>query len=170
MEKSRLIFQAPNERNYHILYQLCVGADSNLKQELGLLPPHQFFYLNQGNCVTIDEQGFDEVKDFVRLQKSFEILGFSQQEVKGIFRLLAGFLHLGNIQFESSAGKLGKMDANVKVKNPAQLKLLANLLGTTELMLTLSLTFKRLDTRKGGQKQFSSFLYIFYIQYLFLIF
>ena len=36
LEKSRVVYQAPDERNYHIFYQLCLSRDIPELQELNL--------------------------------------------------------------------------------------------------------------------------------------
>ena len=47
LEKQRVITQRQGERNYHIFYQLCLGADDALKSGLNLGNPKQFAYLSQ---------------------------------------------------------------------------------------------------------------------------
>ena len=54
LEKSRICFQAKNERNYHVFYHLLVGSSAQEKQTLYLLPPHAYRYLNQVNHLTFN--------------------------------------------------------------------------------------------------------------------
>ena len=47
LEKSRIVSQARNERNYHVFYYLLEGASEAERQHLHLLPPAQYRYLSQ---------------------------------------------------------------------------------------------------------------------------
>lgn len=48
LEKSRIVSQSKEERNYHFFYQLCAGASDKVKERLQLHSPDQFHYLSQG--------------------------------------------------------------------------------------------------------------------------
>ncbi len=47
LEKSRLVYQAKGERNYHIFYQLCGGAQGDVAAFLELKEMPAYRYLNQ---------------------------------------------------------------------------------------------------------------------------
>lgn len=48
LEKSRLVYQAKEERNYHIFYCILAGMSTEQKQRLGLGRPSDYVYLTQG--------------------------------------------------------------------------------------------------------------------------
>ncbi|EDO38834.1 predicted protein [Nematostella vectensis] len=98
LEKSRIVSQAPQERNYHVFYYLLAGASAELKAELHLNDPREFSYLNQSKCYTIE--GIDESYEFLRLKQSMEMVGFTADVQKRIFCALSAVLHIGNIQFK----------------------------------------------------------------------
>ncbi|KAK7757261.1 Myosin type-2 heavy chain 1 [Diatrype stigma] len=100
LERSRLVFQPLKERNYHIFYQLLAGATEKERQDLHLLPVEQFDYLNQGNAPVIE--GFDDKAEFAATKSSLATIGVSEAQQTGIFNLLAGLLHLGNVKITAS--------------------------------------------------------------------
>uniref|UniRef100_A0A7N6BN81 Methyl-CpG binding domain protein 3b n=1 Tax=Anabas testudineus TaxID=64144 RepID=A0A7N6BN81_ANATE len=84
LEKSRVVFQASAERNYHIFYQLCASRElpEMRSLKLGKTPSQNFRYTNQGGEMQIP--GTDDLEN-----GSF----FFQME---LFRILSAILHLGN--------------------------------------------------------------------------
>ncbi|XP_055621757.1 unconventional myosin-Va isoform X2 [Toxorhynchites rutilus septentrionalis] len=95
LEKSRVVFQAPGERNYHIFYQLCAARQQ--WPELMLDHQDKFHFLNQGKSPDIarvsDESQFKETTN------SLKILGFDGSEINDIMKMVAAVLHLGNVSF-----------------------------------------------------------------------
>ncbi|RCI05232.1 Myosin type-2 heavy chain 1 [Rhizopus stolonifer] len=111
LERSRLVFQPESERNYHIFYQLCLGAPSNEKKEMELGDWNKFHYLNQSGVGTIP--GVDDVAEFELTQKSLSLVGISVEAQWQLFRLLAALLHIGNIEIG------GRNDATLADDQPA---------------------------------------------------
>uniref|UniRef100_A0A8R1E369 Myosin motor domain-containing protein n=1 Tax=Caenorhabditis japonica TaxID=281687 RepID=A0A8R1E369_CAEJA len=103
LEKSRLVFQAPGERNYHIFYQLCAARNHQVLKDLHLGPCESYAYLTQGGDSRIP--GVNDCSDFDELLKALNLLGFEDKQTSDVFRLLAGLLLLGNVHFEN--GEVG---------------------------------------------------------------
>ncbi|KAF9938941.1 hypothetical protein BGZ67_010206 [Mortierella alpina] len=94
-EKSRVTYQTPQERNYHIFYQLMAGAPADVKKTLLLDGGLQdYSYVKNSNHVI---SGVDDGEDFKLLLESMDVMGFTKQEQQNLFRVIAAILHLGNI-------------------------------------------------------------------------
>lgn len=98
LERSRLVYQPESERNYHIFYQLCAGAPTKEKKDLGLDDISKFFYLNQGGPNATMVAGVDDAEEFRTTQSALSTVGVSVEKQWAVFRLLAALLHLGNIK------------------------------------------------------------------------
>ncbi|XP_059570663.1 unconventional myosin-Va isoform X4 [Alligator mississippiensis] len=99
LEKSRVVFQAEEERNYHIFYQLCASAALSEFKTLRLGNANYFHYTKQGGNPVID--GIDDAKEMLNTRQACTLLGISDSYQMGIFQILAGILHLGNVGFTS---------------------------------------------------------------------
>ncbi|XP_021923468.1 unconventional myosin-Va [Zootermopsis nevadensis] len=128
LEKSRVVFQAAEERNYHIFYQLCAARD--LLPELHLSHQDNFHYLNQGANPTID--GVNDAEAFEETTMALSLLGFSQREQADMFKVLAAILHLGNVTIMDAitegVGGGGDSEGSAIPANDKHLLLLAELL------------------------------------------
>mmetsp|Transcript_1507 Transcript_1507/g.2834 ORF Transcript_1507/g.2834 Transcript_1507/m.2834 type:complete len:1481 (+) Transcript_1507:112-4554(+) len=103
LEKSRVVFQAMGERNYHVFYQLCAGLPDEDLEELGISSAEDFIYLNQSECIEIP--GMSDEGRFEELTKAMDLLGFDEVTKSKIFSTTASVLHLGNIEFEDDETK-----------------------------------------------------------------
>ncbi|XP_026539899.1 unconventional myosin-Va isoform X1 [Notechis scutatus] len=99
LEKSRVVFQAEEERNYHIFYQLCASAALPEFKALRLGNAGYFHYTKQGRSPVID--GIDDAKEMLNTRRACTLLGIVESCQMGIFQILAAILHLGNVSFTS---------------------------------------------------------------------
>ena len=115
LEKSRLPFQSEGERNYHIFYQLMAGYPNKASLSIDKGCP-SFHYLNQSGL--FEAPGIDDVKDYKELVTSLNHIGMAPDEQEPLYRMLAGLLHLGNLEFEgdeAAAVKASSAPALAKV-------------------------------------------------------
>lgn len=105
LEQSRITFQSPGERNYHVLYQLVAEGKHNKEvgETLHLRDPSFYKYLNASGSVQIDIEV--EARRFEGLRLAFQVLQIPQAMVDGIFRVLSAILWLGNLSFEDVDGE-----------------------------------------------------------------
>ncbi|XP_006837551.1 PREDICTED: unconventional myosin-Vb [Chrysochloris asiatica] len=99
LEKSRVVFQADEERNYHIFYQLCAAASLPEFKELALTCAEDFFYTSQGGETSIE--GVDDAEDFGKTRQAFTLLGVRESHQISIFKIIASILHLGNVEIQA---------------------------------------------------------------------
>ncbi|XP_051896264.1 unconventional myosin-Va isoform X3 [Pristis pectinata] len=100
LEKSRVVFQAEDERNYHILYQLCASKHLPEFKELRLSHAQNFNYTNLGGSPVIE--GIDDAKEMMNTRQACTLLGINESYQMGIFHILAAILHLGNVTIKAN--------------------------------------------------------------------
>ncbi|XP_029079624.1 unconventional myosin-VI isoform X2 [Monodon monoceros] len=174
LEKSRICVQGKEERNYHIFYRLCAGASEDTRERLHLSSPDNFRYLNRG-CTryfanretdkhilqnrkspeylkggSLKDPLLDDHGDFIRMCTAMKKIGLDDEEKLDLFRVVAGVLHLGNIDFEEAGSTSG--GCNLKNKSTQSLEYCAELLGLDQDDLRVSLTTRVMLTTAGGTK------------------
>uniref|UniRef100_A0A673CMX7 Unconventional myosin-VI n=1 Tax=Sphaeramia orbicularis TaxID=375764 RepID=A0A673CMX7_9TELE len=148
LEKSRICMQSNDERNYHIFYRLCAGASEDIKKKLHLDSPDSFRYLNRGCTRYFASKDSD--KQITQNRKSPECSWFCNSVKLDLFRVVAGVLHLGNIDFEETGSSSG--GCVLKNQSGQTLEYCADLLGLDQDDLRVSLTTRVMLTTAGGAK------------------
>ncbi|KOC69554.1 Unconventional myosin-IXa [Habropoda laboriosa] len=146
LEKSRIVSQGRNERNYHVFYYLLAGASEQEKQLLHLESCDRYNYLNKSGCYGLEN--VDERHEFSRLKQSMEMVGFTPEKQRRLFAVLSAVLLLGNVEFQPRKS-YHHHDEAVGVKNPEVVALISELLRVKQETLLAALTAKR--ARASGE-------------------
>ncbi|KAI9537980.1 hypothetical protein NQZ68_019321 [Dissostichus eleginoides] len=98
LEKSRVTFQLPDERGYHIFYQMMTAHRPELT-ELSLIStnPYDFPMCSKGH---ITVASIDEKVELEATDNAIDILGFTNEEKMSIYKMTGAVLHHGNMKFK----------------------------------------------------------------------
>lgn len=113
LEKSRIVSQGRNERNYHVFYYLLAGASEQEKQSLHLESCDRYNYLNKSGCYGLEN--IDERHEFSRLKQSMEMVGFTAEKQRRLFAVLSAVLLLGDDQGRNSTKSVRSEKKPIKI-------------------------------------------------------
>ncbi|XP_032372338.1 unconventional myosin-Va isoform X8 [Etheostoma spectabile] len=139
LEKSRVVFQADEERNYHIFYQLCASSHLPEFKTLKLSSANDFLYTRQGRSPVI--QGVDDTKELSTTRNAFTLLGINESYQMGLFQVLAAILHLGNVEIKDRDS-----DSSLIPPNNRHLTAFCELVGVTYQDMSQWLCHRKLKT------------------------
>ncbi|KAF1503069.1 Unconventional myosin-If, partial [Megadyptes antipodes antipodes] len=169
LEKSRVVSQNECERNFHIYYQIIEGASQEQRQNLGIMSPDYYYYLNQSD--TYQVEGTDDRSDFHETmvsaregespkpaaagqgltgsphpQNAMQVIGIRGEDQQLVLQIVAGILHLGNISFREEGNY-------ARVENADSLAFPAYLLGIDQDRLNEKVTSRKMDSKWGGRSE-----------------
>uniref|UniRef100_A0A3Q1G1K9 Myosin-8-like n=1 Tax=Acanthochromis polyacanthus TaxID=80966 RepID=A0A3Q1G1K9_9TELE len=98
LEKSRVTFQLPAERSYHIFYQIMSNKKPDLIEMLLITTnPYDYPFISQGEITVLS---IDDTEELMATDSAIDILGFNTEEKVGIYKLTGAVMHNGNMKFK----------------------------------------------------------------------
>ncbi|XP_038208030.1 myosin-IIIb-like isoform X2 [Zerene cesonia] len=145
LEQSRVVHQAFGESNFHVFYYLYDGLESEGRWRKFYLDDQfksRHRYL-QPLSVTYREHN---VYRWRQLNQAFKVVGFHEDEVQVLYKMLAAILHLGDIEFAETAGE-DNTDNRATIIDTAPLHRASCLLGVETVDLRECLTSSSVVTK-----------------------
>uniref|UniRef100_A0A3Q3LIV3 Myosin, heavy chain 11b, smooth muscle n=1 Tax=Labrus bergylta TaxID=56723 RepID=A0A3Q3LIV3_9LABR len=154
LEKSRCIRQGNTERAFHIFYYMVAGAKDKIREELLLEDFSSYRFLVAGH-VEVPGQEDDEM--FLETLEAMEIMGFSEEERIGMFKVVSTVLQLGNVKFEKERNsEQATMPDNTAAQKVCHLQGI-NVTDFTRAILTPRIKVGREVVQKAQTKQQADF-------------
>lgn len=141
LEKTRVVGQITNERNFHIFYQFTKGATQQHRETFGVQKPETYVYTSRSKCLEVD--GIDDLAEFQDTLNAMKVIGLSQAEQDNIFRMLSAILWTGNLAFREDD------DGYAAVSDQSVVEFLAYLLEVDPRSLIKAITIRILTPRNG---------------------
>ncbi|KAM7371455.1 hypothetical protein PAMP_008694 [Pampus punctatissimus] len=98
LEKSRVTFQLPAERSYHIFYQILSNKKPDLIEMLLITTnPYDYPFISQGEITVLS---INDTEELMATDSAIDILGFNTEEKMGLYKLTGAVMHYGNMKFK----------------------------------------------------------------------
>uniref|UniRef100_A0A8D3CGK7 Myosin-7-like n=1 Tax=Scophthalmus maximus TaxID=52904 RepID=A0A8D3CGK7_SCOMX len=98
LEKSRVTYQLKAERDYHIFYQILSQAKPELLDMMLITNnPYDYAFISQGETTVTS---INDSEELMATDDAFDVLGFTQEEKNGIYKLTGAIMHYGNMKFK----------------------------------------------------------------------
>ncbi|XP_073498438.1 uncharacterized protein [Phyllobates terribilis] len=98
LEKSRVTFQLSAERSYHIFYQILTNFKPEIVEMLLVTTnPYDYPWISQGE---ITVKSINDEEELIATDTAIDILGFTQEEKMGIYKMTGAVMHNGNMKFK----------------------------------------------------------------------
>uniref|UniRef100_A0A669PPS4 Myosin VC n=1 Tax=Phasianus colchicus TaxID=9054 RepID=A0A669PPS4_PHACC len=164
LEKSRVVFQSENERNYHIFYQLCASAMQPEFRHLKLGSAEEFNYTRMGGSTTIE--GVDDRANMIETQKTFALLGLREDFQMDVFKTLAAILHLGNLEITLEDSHLNMFCELLELNSDKMAQWLCHrkIITTSETVIKPMTKPQALNARDALAKKIYSHLFDFIVE------
>jgi len=144
LEKSRVVFQAKNERNFHCFYFVHAGLEEDVKKDMGLGDITDFHYANQGKGKSHVVPGISDRARFTELQQSLKIMRVAENQQGELWEIIGAILHLGNIMFTKGEGDFAEVDMD---KTKVHVELASKYFGVEVEAFTNRLTLRGIKVR-----------------------
>jgi len=141
LEKTRVVSQIKDERNFHIFYQFTKGASNDYRQNYGVQKPETYSYTSKSKCFDVD--GIDDLAEYRDTLNAMKIIGLSQAEQDEIFRMLAAVLWTGNITFAEDK------EGYAEIQDQSVVDFLAYLLEVDPAQVVQAITIRLLTPQRG---------------------
>jgi hypothetical protein len=138
LEKSRVVSQITQERNFHIFYSVLASPQATA---LGLTKPEDYSYLNKSGCYV--SPGIDDCGWFAEFTASLASMNVSAPQQSTLFALIAAVLQLGEVDFNEVDGAEGDY---ADVKDAAALATAAKSLAVDDAKLQAVLVEREVVT------------------------
>ncbi|EMR62469.1 putative chitin synthase 8 protein [Eutypa lata UCREL1] len=156
LERGRITNIPTGERNFHVLYYLLAGTSAAEKTHLGLDTPRdaagqkRWKYLGHPTQLKV---GINDAEGFQLFKTALRKLEFPRGEIAEICQILACILHIGQLEFETSANTTATGDDSggfsheggqsvTMVRNKDVLGIVAAFLGVSSQDLQTTMGYK----------------------------
>ena len=135
LEKSRIVNQTSEERNYHIFYCILAGMSKEDRNKLHLYQDASgYSYLNHGDTVC---EGRNDKQQYSEIISAMKVVEFPDSEIWEIMKILASLLQIGNIKYNAKV--VQNLDTT-ELANYKPLEYAADLLQVDSIQLKHALT------------------------------